>query len=80
MIRAANTGDALMDKKSTSAPRAWWREPMMWIVVGGPLVVVLAAIATAVIAVKNADTVLDTRAGQPAVQGRNHAATPPAKP
>ena len=69
-----------MDKNSTSARRAWWREPMMWIVVGGPLIVVLAAIATAVIAVKNVDPVLDTRSGQPAVQGRNHAATPPAKP
>lgn len=69
-----------MDDKPNFATRAWWREPMMWIVVGGPLIVVLAAIATAVIAVRNADPVLDTRSGQPALQGRNHAATPPAKP
>lgn len=58
----------------------WWREPMMWLVVGGPTVVVVAAIVTAVIAVRGADPVLDTRQGQPAVQGRNHAATPPSQP
>ena len=69
-----------MDKNSTPVARAWWPEPMMWLVVGGPLTVVIAAIGTAVIAIKNVDPVLDTRAGQPAVQGRNHAATPPAKP
>lgn len=66
-------------------PRAWWREPMMWLVVGGPLAVVVAAIVTAVIAIRGADPVLDTRVAIPAVQGRNHAAspvvpTPPAKP
>jgi hypothetical protein len=53
---------------------------MMWLVVGGPATVVLAAIVTAVIAVRGADPVLDTRQGQPAVQGRNHAATPKPTP
>ncbi len=70
----------------TTAKRGWWHEPMMWLVVGGPLTVVVAAIATAVIAVKGADEVLDTRVATPAVQARNHAASPvvpspaPAKP
>ena len=41
------------------APVAWWRVPHMWMVVGGPLVVVAAAIVTAVIAVRGADPVLD---------------------
>ncbi|HEY9096341.1 MAG TPA: nitrogen fixation protein FixH [Hydrogenophaga sp.] len=57
-------------------PIAWWRVPHMWMVVGGPLVVVVAAIATAVIAVKNADPVLnkadyerDLKAAQ-ALQGK----------
>ena len=58
----------------------WWRHRMMWLVVGGPLVVVVASLATAVIAVHGADTVIaDTQpAGNaaPAVQARNHAATP----
>ncbi len=37
----------------------WWRVPHMWLVVGGPLVVVVAAIVTAVIAIKNQDPVLN---------------------
>ncbi len=55
---------------------------MMWLVVGGPLLVVVAAIATAVIAMRGADPVLQvtesqpTSAAAPAVQARNHAATP----
>ncbi len=60
--------------------RPWWRYGMVWLVIGGPAVVVVAAIVTAVIAVNGADPVLDTREGAPAVQARNHAATPPAKP
>lgn len=64
-------------------PSPWWRHRMMWLVVGGPLVVVVAAIATAVIAIRGADDVLpvkqDSQSSQvPAMQGRNHAATPPA--
>lgn len=67
-------------------------------VIGGPLVVVVASLATAVIAVKNPDPVLDPRNVaqsefmvkskqaqlvkdrlvnlQPAMLGRNHAASP----
>ncbi len=67
-----------------AAPQPWWRFGMVWLVIGGPLTVVVAGIVTAVIAVRGADPVLDTRpapAGQvqaetPAMQGRNHAATP----
>jgi hypothetical protein len=56
---------------------------MMWLVLGGPFVVVVAAIVTAVIAVRGADTVLPTQDAQqrnkaPAVEARNHAATPAA--
>jgi hypothetical protein len=68
-------------KRELDLPRKpWWREPMMWLVVGGPLTVVVAGVVTAVIAIRGADPVLDTRAGAPAVQARNHAATPPAVP
>jgi hypothetical protein len=78
--------------------KVWWREPYLWLVIGGPLVVVVAGIATAVIAVKNPDPVLDPRNVaqsefmvqskqaqsakdqlvnlQPAMLGRNHAASP----
>ena len=69
------------------APPAWWRVGMVWLVLGGPAVVVVAAIGTAVIAYRGADTVL-TEAPTPqqvvqqlgpqtpAMQARNHAATP----
>ncbi len=55
----------------------WWREPMMWLVVGGPAVVVVAALVTAAIALHAPDPVLKVDTAKPtAVQGRNHAATP----
>lgn len=69
-------------------PRSGWREPMVWVVVGGPLLVVVASIATAVIAFSGADQVVGSgaepapqaaaghSADSPAVWARNHAATP----
>jgi hypothetical protein len=64
----------------------------MWLVVGGPAVVVVACVVTAVIAARGADPVVDAdyyrrgieinkqlrseRALMPAHQARNHAATP----
>jgi hypothetical protein len=55
----------------------WWREPIMWLVVGGPAAVVLAGVATAAIAIRGADPVIKADAAKPpAVQARNHAATP----
>jgi len=44
---------------SRSTPTAWWRVPHMWLVVGGPLLVVVAGIATVILAVRNPDPVLD---------------------
>jgi uncharacterized protein len=55
--------------------RPAWREPMLWLVVGGPAAVVVAGIVTAFIAVRGADPVLDTHSAPGAVQARNHAAT-----
>lgn len=78
--------------------RAWWREPMMWLVVGGPAAVVVAGVATVMIAVARPDPVVaedyyrrgieinktlaqqreaaEAAALRPALQARNHAATP----
>lgn len=72
----------------------WWRYPLMWLVVGGPALVVMAAIVTAWIAMRDPDPVVDPdyyrkgieinatleqrRALAPAQQGRNHATTPTA--
>ncbi len=50
---------ALKSPSSEQLPVPWWRVPHMWLVVGGPLVVVVAAIITAFIAVKGADPVLN---------------------
>jgi hypothetical protein len=62
----------------------WWRVRMVWLVLAGPAIVVVAAVLTAVIAVRGADPVIPhDNSGQfaekPALQGRNHAATGPHK-
>ena len=59
----------------------WWRLPIVWLVIGGPALVVVASFITLALAIQNPDPVLATpaaksKAEQPAVQGRNHAATP----
>jgi hypothetical protein len=64
----------------------WWRFGLVWMVLGGPAVVVVAGFITLYIAASNPDPVLNVtprtamqeRQGithAPAMQGRNHAAT-----
>lgn len=75
-----------MESTSTLTPSRpaappWWRVGMVWLVIGGPAVVVAAAFATLVIAVRNPDPVIveptpANAALTPAVQARNHAAAP----
>ena len=65
---------------SSNGPRLpWWRVPMVWLVLSGPAVVVVAGVVTAWIAISGADTVLTADADRfeerPALQGRNHSAT-----
>jgi hypothetical protein len=59
----------------------WWRLPIVWMVIAGPALVVVASLVTAAIAVTHVDPVLDTSKDQvhtgsnaPALLGRNHAA------
>jgi hypothetical protein len=67
--------------KATDSP-AWWRLPIVWMVIGGPAVVVVASFATLTLAIRNPDPVIEAPskatagAEVPAVQARNHAATP----
>ena len=86
----------MQEKNPRVAPQApWWRHGHVWLLVAGPVVVVLAGIATTVIAMQKPDPVVaedyyrrgieinKTLAAQeksrlPAMQGRNHAATPSA--
>jgi hypothetical protein len=57
--------------------RPWWREPIMWLVVGAPATVVVAGVITTLIALQGADPVLKADSARPpALQARNHAATP----
>jgi hypothetical protein len=53
----------------------WWRHGMVWLVISGPAAVVVAGFATLFIAIALPDPVLQTTV-TPAVQARNHAATP----
>ena len=70
----------------------WWKYGHVWLIISGPAAVVVAALLTAWVAVRGADPVVDEnyyrhgieinkqlaaqRALMPALQGRNHAATP----
>lgn len=59
----------------------WYRLPIVWMVIGGPALVVVAGFVTLAIAIRNPDPVIRaapaaSKAELPAVQGRNHAATP----
>ncbi len=78
-----------MSKTETppSKARPWWSYGMVWMVIAGPAIVVVAGFYTYYLAVRMPDPVLSTpqpvkAAGQgtdithaPALQGRNHAAT-----
>lgn len=66
-------------------PVPWWRVGTMWLVVGGLGVVVAGSFALLATAIRHADTVLPQQAARialpttpqsPALQARNHAATP----
>ncbi|PUE08925.1 nitrogen fixation protein FixH [Limnohabitans sp. T6-5] len=76
-----------MSEKSvkTMTTRRWWSYGYVWLVIAGPLLVVIASFVTFYLAAHGQDPVLSTHveasdvAGgntlAPAVQARNHAAT-----
>ena len=70
---------------------AWWRHPLLWMVIGGPAAVVAASFVTFWLAWRSPDALVSEdyyREGveinktlavkklMPALAGRNHAATP----
>ncbi len=69
--------------------RPWWKYGHVWMVIGGPLVVVVASFITLYLAVSRPDPVISDDAGRkgaevsktqegslaPAIQARNHAQT-----
>lgn len=66
----------------TTQAEPWWRFGMVWLVIAGPALVVVAGFATLALALRHPDPVISTPqatvspAEMPAVQARNHAATP----
>jgi uncharacterized protein len=54
--QAAGVGGLRSQPADGSTP--WWRVPMVWVVLSGPLSVVLASLATAVVAWKHIDPVV----------------------
>ena len=81
------------DRSGHPPPPPWWRFPMVWFALAGPALVVVAGFATMAIAYRHADVVLVEAptpatarergrpgAMAPALQARNHAVTPPARP
>jgi len=76
-----------IDSLPTAALLPWWRVGVMWLVVGGLGVVVIASFALLATAVRHADSVdphgvtatraaVPTSPTSPAMQARNHSATP----
>ena len=73
-----------------TASRPWYRHAWLWMLIAGPALVVVAAVFTAYLAMRDPDPVLandayeygqkDTQAAQrqlmPAQKARNHVATP----
>ncbi|MDP1740266.1 MAG: FixH family protein [Polaromonas sp.] len=75
----------------------WWKFPLVWMVIAGPAIVVVAGFATLWLALRAPDPLVagdyyrrgleinktlatQDKALMPAVQGRNHAATPAPAP
>lgn len=84
-----------MDTTPAVPAAPWWRHGLVWMLIAGPATVVVAGIATLVIAVRSPDPLVAEdyyrrgieinkqlaadRAHLPAMQGRNHAVTPTAR-
>jgi hypothetical protein len=72
-----------MNQDSQQPTLPWWRVPIVWLVVGGPALVVVASFVTLFLAVRGGDTplhigaVANADAMAPAKQARNHATTAP---
>ena len=58
-----------MNPKTDQHPcRPWWRFPMVWMLIAGPLAVVVAGFFTAYIAIRSADPVIATQADRQAFE------------
>jgi uncharacterized protein len=89
LLRKPSTDRPLPARRDIPEGAPWWRFGMVWFALSGPALVVVAGFVTMAIAFGHADVVLTEaaapggsvaagRAGStaPALQARNHAATP----
>jgi len=85
----------MQTEKNLELGAPWWKFPLVWMVIAGPAIVVVAGFVTLWLAMRAPDPLVagdyyrqgleinktlaaKEKALMPAVQGRNHAATPPA--
>ncbi|MDD2609826.1 MAG: FixH family protein [Giesbergeria sp.] len=81
-----------LSQQPDSSPPPWWKFGYVWLILAGPIVVIFAGFYTLWLAIKTPDPVISAdyyRQGieinktlvdktlLPALNGRNHAATPP---
>ena len=80
------------EKNETPPSAPWYRHGMVWMIISGPAIVIVAGFVTLYLAIRTPDPVITPdyyrqgieinktlprdRALMPAVQGRNHANTP----
>ena len=83
----------MTNDKMTGPSAPWWKHGMVWMLIAGPAAVIVAGVATTWIAVSKPDPLVaqdyyrrgieinKTLRGEkgllPAMQGRNHAVSPP---
>ncbi len=80
-----------MNPLAAEADKSWWRHPLLWMVIGGPAVVMIASFVTFWLAWRSPDALvspdyyregveinrtLAAKKNLPAMSGRNHAMTP----
>ncbi len=81
---------------NTQDKKRWWQYGHVWLIISGPLVVVIASFTTLYLAISRPDPVIDdyyrkgmeinktldaqSKSLEPAVQARNNAAAPVAAP
>ncbi|HRK37493.1 MAG TPA: FixH family protein [Burkholderiaceae bacterium] len=51
-----------MNQAESHTTKPWWKEPYVWLIIGGPAIVVVAGIYTAFLAASNPDPLVDKNA------------------
>ena len=83
MKKETRNGMQARSAAGAAAAAPWWREAYVWLVLSGPVIVVVAGVVTTMIAYRGADPVVSRRVGveqgggmQPAMVARNRIGVP----